>query len=62
MDRTLPRLLSLREVAEATGVPRSTWYTMVARGEIPAVHIGRSVRVEDEDVRRWIAANTDRAL
>ena len=36
MARALPRLLSLRQVAEETGVPRSTWYTIVSRGEMDA--------------------------
>lgn len=57
--RTVPRLLSLRAIAEQTSVPRSTWYTIVARGEIPAVRIGRGVRVREADLLAWIEAHRE---
>ena len=56
----LPRLLSLRQVAEQTSIPRTTLYTLVARGEIPVVRIGRSLRVDEQDVLAWIAAHRER--
>jgi excisionase family DNA binding protein len=57
----IPRLLSLRQLAEQTGVPRPTWYSIVARGEISVVRIGRSVRVTEQDAAAYIAANRERA-
>ena len=44
--RGVPRLLSVGAISEATSVPASTWYTIIARGELPAVKIGRAVRVK----------------
>jgi excisionase family DNA binding protein len=59
--RTLPRLLSLRAVSERTTVPLSTWYTLVAKGEIRAVRIGRSVRIDEADLVHWIDARRETA-
>ena len=55
----IPRLLSLRQVAELTTIPRPTWYTLVARGEIPAVRIGRGVRIDERDLLAWIQAHRE---
>lgn len=41
------RLISLAELATRTGMCESTWRKKVARGEIPVVRIGRSVRVDE---------------
>lgn len=58
----VPRLLSLRAVAELTTIPRSTWYTLVSRGEIPAVRVGeRGVRIREDDLLRYIDARRERA-
>lgn len=52
---SLPRLLSVRAIAEATTLPLSTIYDLVAAGELPAVRVGRrGVRVDERDVARWI--------
>ena len=51
---SLPRLLSVRAVSEATTLPLSTLYDAIAGGELPAVRIGRAVRVEERDVVAWI--------
>jgi len=50
----LPRLLSVRAIQEATTLPASTIYDVIASGELPAVRIGRSVRVDERDVLRFI--------
>jgi excisionase family DNA binding protein len=57
----VPRLLSLRVVSERTTIPRSSWYSLVARGEIPAVKIGRSVRIDERDLIDWIQAHREQA-
>lgn len=59
-SRQVLRLLSLRELADETGVPRSTWYTIVARGELPVVRIGeRGIRVREDDFLEWVEQNRE---
>ena len=53
------RLLRLPEVADALSVSVSTVRRLVDRGELPVVHIGRSVRVRNVDVRRFVVARAD---
>jgi len=50
----LPRLLSVRRVHEETDLPVSTVYDLISRGELPAIRIGRSVRIDERDLLRWI--------
>jgi excisionase family DNA binding protein len=57
----LPRLLSVRAISEATTLPLSTVYDLIANGEFPAVRIGRSIRVPEADLARWIETNKERA-
>lgn len=57
--RRLPRLLSVRSVADQTTLPVSTVYDAIYRGDIPAVRIGRSVRVDERDVIDFIAARKE---
>lgn len=54
----LPRLRTPRELHEQTGVPVSTWYTLIARGDLPAVRIGRSVRLREPDVIAYLDTRT----
>ena len=51
----VPRLLSLKVISELTTVPRSTLYTLLARGELPAVRLGKSLRIDERDLLNWIA-------
>ncbi|GIW96966.1 MAG: hypothetical protein KatS3mg111_0299 [Pirellulaceae bacterium] len=47
-------LLKPQEAAEALAIsPRKLW-EMTASGQIPAVRIGRAVRYDLADLRRWI--------
>ena len=55
---SLPRLRTPRELHEQTGVPVSTWYTLIARGDLPAVRIGRSVRLREPDVVTYLESRT----
>jgi excisionase family DNA binding protein len=57
MDRLL---LRPAEAAEMIGVGRATVYELIARGEIPSIRIGSSVRVPLESLREWIAASVNR--
>ena len=55
----LPRLLSFDVIAEETTVPATTWRERVANGELAAVRIGRSVRVDERDLLAWIASHRE---
>lgn len=46
--------LKVPEVAEELRIARSRAYELVADGEIPAVKIGRSVRVSRKELERWL--------
>jgi excisionase family DNA binding protein len=48
---SLPALVSVREIAEATGLSTKTVRRLIAAGKLPAVRLGpRSLRVERETV------------
>ncbi len=46
--------LKVPEVAEVLRVARSRAYELVADGTIPAVKIGRSIRVNRQELDRWL--------
>ena len=50
MDRLF---LRVPEAAEIAGIGRSKAYELVAAGEWPSVHIGRSVRIPADGLREW---------
>ncbi len=54
-------LLRLPEVASLLGVGRSTVYELVQRGDLPAVHVGRAVRIPSAALRRWVEQQTAEA-
>lgn len=54
MDEQQHEWLKVPEVAEELRIARSRAYELVADGEIPAVRIGRSVRVSRKELDRWL--------
>ncbi len=54
MDEQQHEYLKVPEVAEVLRIARSRAYELVADGEIPAIKIGRSVRVSRRDLDRWL--------
>ncbi len=46
--------LKVPKVAEVLRIARSRAYELVADGKIPAVKIGRSVRVNRKELDRWL--------
>lgn len=50
--------LKVPEVAELLRVARSRAYDLVADGEIPAIKIGRSVRVNRKELDRWLQSQS----
>ena len=47
-------LLTAQEAAELLKVKKATVYEMVKRGQIPAVKIGKQVRIDREDLQRML--------
>ncbi len=50
--------LKVPEVAAELRIARSRAYELVAGGEIPAVKIGRSVRVSRKELDRWLQSQS----
>ena len=46
--------LEVPEVVELLRIARSRAYELIVDGEIPAVKIGRSVRVSRKELDRWL--------
>jgi excisionase family DNA binding protein len=53
-------LLRPTEAADVIGVGRSKVYELIAKGVIPSVRIGSSVRVPVDALRAWIASQINR--
>jgi excisionase family DNA binding protein len=51
---TRHEFLRVPEVAKELRIARSRAYDLVADGTIPAVRIGRSVRVSRRELERWL--------
>jgi excisionase family DNA binding protein len=51
---TQHEFLKVPEVAKELRIARSRAYEMVANGTIPAVKIGRSVRVSRKELEHWL--------
>jgi len=47
-------LISLNELQEILGIGRTKAYDLVASGELPAVRIGRIIRVDMRDLTDWL--------
>ena len=60
--KKLKRYLSPRELYEVTGIPRSTWYDVIARGEIPHVRVRSSIRVAEDDALRYLERREPRTV
>ena len=51
--------MTYRQAAEVLGVTDRTVWTLVQRGELPAVRFGRSVRIDPGDLREFIRKAKD---
>ena len=60
-DWTERLLLRMPEVATILGIGRSTVYELVQRGDLPAVHVGRAVRIPAAALQRWVEQQTAEA-
>jgi excisionase family DNA binding protein len=48
------RFLTVAEVADIMRVSKMTVYRLVHNGELPAVRVGRSFRVTEDDVNEYL--------
>lgn len=53
-DITGAKFLTIAEVAQVMRVSKMTVYRLVHNGELPAVRVGRSFRVTEEDVNEYL--------
>ena len=53
-QRPLAILIPPKQAAAALAVSERTLWSLTKAGEIPSVKIGRSVRYDQADLRRWI--------
>jgi excisionase family DNA binding protein len=51
-------LLKAKDVAEILQISRAMAYSLMQRGEIPTVRIGKARRVRPEDLIKYIESNT----
>ena len=49
--------LSVADLCELLGIGRTLAYQLVAEHAIPAVRIGRAIRVHKADVEQWLEQN-----
>lgn len=57
---TGPLLLTVRETALSLRVGRNRVYELIRTGDIPAVRIGRAIRVPEKGLVEWLESNTER--
>ena len=48
------RLLSVKQVSERLGESQSRVYELIRLRLLPAVHLGRRVKVDEETLEQWI--------
>jgi excisionase family DNA binding protein len=60
-NESRPRYVTVAEVADQLRVSNMTVYRLVQAGHLPAVRVGRSYRLLEEDVDRYLAAQYTQA-
>ncbi len=55
------RFLTVQEVADQLRVSSMTVYRLIKSGELPAVRVGRSFRVREPDVDRYLESRFTQA-
>lgn len=50
-----PRFLTVGEVADLLRVSNMTVYRLINAGELPAVRVGKSYRLREDDVDKYLA-------
>jgi excisionase family DNA binding protein len=52
---TKSHFLTVGEVAEMLRISNMTVYRLISSGQLPAVRVGKSYRVREEDLDRYLA-------
>jgi len=60
-NESRPRFVTVAEVADQLRVSNMTVYRLVQSGQLPAVRVGRSYRIREEDLDRYLADQYNRA-
>lgn len=47
-------LLSIAEAAEQLSVSRATVSRLIGAGQLPALHVGRSLRIDPSEMNAWL--------
>ena len=53
-EQTMQEWLTLRQVQEILGIGSTKAYQLVASGAVPSVKIGRAIRINRQDLERWL--------
>ncbi|HMD45739.1 MAG TPA: helix-turn-helix domain-containing protein [Acidimicrobiales bacterium] len=61
LDTTHTKFLTVGEVAAFLRVSNMTVYRLINAGQLPAARIGRSFRVRQEDLDRYVAEHLTKA-
>ena len=61
-EPTSPRYLTVREVATYLRVSTMTVYRLINGGNLPAVRIGKSFRVLEDDLNRYLSERYTQAV
>lgn len=56
-----PRFVTVAEVADQLRVSNMTVYRLVQSGQLAAVRVGRSYRIREDDVDRYLAGQYTQA-
>jgi excisionase family DNA binding protein len=59
---TTPRLVTLAQAAERLGLSRSKLYEILAAGELASVRIGRTRRIDVDDLAECVVRHRQEAL
>jgi excisionase family DNA binding protein len=54
-DHARARFLTVAEVAATLRVSNMTVYRLIAAGQLPAVRVGKSYRLREDDVDKYLA-------
>ena len=52
----LPAVLTAKEIAQVLRIPKSTVYDLAARGKLPVVKLGRTVRMSKATLIEFLSA------
>lgn len=53
-DKIFRMLYRVGETADVIGCSRAKTYELIARGEIPSIRVGGSIRVPVDQLREWV--------